>query len=68
MKINEAKRIVKRWLLENNFNNRVSGKTIDFADLTRRECIFIKIHDWVGNPIWKELKELAHNNGFCVEA
>jgi hypothetical protein len=42
--------------------------SIDFTDLARDRQVFVMVHGWKPSPLWNELKNLAHSNGFCVEA
>jgi hypothetical protein len=67
--IPDAKTIVHDFLDKHELPyTRLSGKTVDFTDLARMRKIFIRIHGWLPNPIWAELKQLAQENDFCVEA
>lgn len=66
---NDAKRIVKQWLEANGKPAyRLTARTISFSDLTRSSSIFVTVHGWHPDPSWNDLKSLAHQNGFCVEA
>lgn len=63
-----AKTIVKRWLSENGFTNRVTAKTVDFTDLARTSMVFVQVHDWKPDAKWDALKAVARVSGFRVEA
>lgn len=64
-----AKKITKKFLEENNLQyTKLTGKTVDFTDLARVRIIFVKVHGWKPDPQWAELKQLAIDNGFRVEA
>jgi len=65
---NHAKKIVKAWLEVNGFSYKLSAKTIDFIDLARGSCIFVKIHGWKPSPLWDELKKHCRKSGFCLES
>lgn len=69
MKINEAKRIIKNELDRLNLPyDKITAQTISFSDLARDSCIFVSIHGWQPNPKWSDIKKLAKDNGFVVEA
>jgi hypothetical protein len=69
MTTSQAKKIIRSFLLEHNLPfTKLTARTIGFSDLARGSSIFVKIHGWQPNPVWDELKTLAHRNGFCVEA
>jgi hypothetical protein len=64
-----AKEIIKKALKDNNLPDyKLSSKTVDFSDLARGGCIFVKIHNWVGCKEWDILKSIARDNHFCIEA
>ena len=66
--INDAKKIMKHELMTRGLAyTKLTGKTVDFSDLSRAREIFVCIHGWRPDPAWKELKEIAHNNGFFIE-
>lgn len=67
--ITEAKKLIARELHSKNIGcDRLSGRTIGFSDLARGSAIFVKIHGWKPNPVWKDLQKVAHDNGFCIES
>ena len=72
----QAKRIIKAELqLRELPFTKLTARTIDFSDLARgssilargSSIIFVCIHGWEPNPVFNELKTLAHVHGFCVE-
>jgi hypothetical protein len=64
----QAKRIIKAELqLRELPFTKLTARTIDFSDLARGSSIFVCIHGWEPNPVFNELKTLAHVHGFCVE-
>jgi hypothetical protein len=46
---------------------KLTARKVDFTDLARASCIFVKIHGWQPNPAWDELKAIAVANGFRIE-
>lgn len=65
----QAKEIIRQRLAELNLPTfHLSAKTIDFTDLARARCIFVKVHNWVPNPMYRELDLTARVNGFRIEA
>lgn len=65
----KAKGLVSAFLDEHGLQYaRLSAKTVGFADLARGEAIFVCVHGWTPSPKWSELKQLARENGFFVEA
>jgi len=68
MTIPQAKKIVKGFLDANEMPyTRLIGKTVNFVNLARCSCIFIRVHGWKPNSKWAELQSLATQNGFRVE-
>ena len=70
MTTHQAKKLVKSWL-ENNVKDttfKLTARTVDFTDLARGGCIFVKVHGWKPNPLWFNLQNIAKENGFRVEA
>jgi len=65
--MNKAKNIIKKALSDNNFSNRVTGKTVGFSDLARSTCIFVTVHGWNPNPFAGDLEKLGRENGFRVD-
>ena len=64
----QAKNIIKNELNKRELPyNKLTARTIGFSDLLRGDCIFVKIHGWNPNPQWDELKNIAKENGFCIE-
>ena len=69
MNTRQAKLIIKSKLDELKLPyDRLTARSIDFTDLARDKCIFVKIHGWKPNPAWKELETLAINNNFRIES
>ena len=65
--INEAKKIIKKALADNNLPDyKLTGKVISFMDLSREKCLFIKINGWAGNPKYSILKDVARENNFHI--
>ena len=46
---------------------KLTARTVNFTDLARASCIFVKIHGWQPNPVWVELKRIAVAHGFHIE-
>lgn len=65
---NESKKIVTQWLKENNFDYKVSARTVSFSDLGYGHRVFVKVKGWKPNPKWDGLEQLARKNGFRVES
>jgi hypothetical protein len=66
--IAQAKKIMVEALKARNLPfTKLSAKTVDFTDLARCECIFVRIHGWQPSPEWSALKAVAKANGFCIE-
>lgn len=63
----DAKRIICEQLRDHGLHNRLTARTIDFSDLARTDCIFVKIHDWDPSRIADCLETIAKANGFRVE-
>ena len=65
---NEAKRFTAKALEEyGQPAYRLSARTINFQDLARGSCVFVKVHDWAPNAIATELETIARANGFRIE-
>ena len=65
----QAKKIVKSELERRNLPfTKLTAKTIDFTDLARASCVFVKIHGWQPNPAFDEIRAVAVANGFRIEA
>ena len=65
----QAKEIIRQRLAELNLPAfRLSAKTIDFSDLARARCIFVKLHGWAPSPLYRELDLTARANDFRIEA
>lgn len=47
---------------------KVTAKTVGFTDLARDSMVFVTIHGWKPNPAMEELKKIAKENGFRVDA
>jgi translation elongation factor P/translation initiation factor 5A len=64
----QAKKIVKAELEKRNISfTKLTSRTVNFMDLTRDNCIFVKIHGWQPNPLLEEVEQVARTNGFRVE-
>lgn len=46
---------------------KLTARTIGFSDLARGSCIFVKVHGWQPGDGWTRLKDIARENGFCIE-
>ena len=46
---------------------KLTARTVDFTDLARAKCVFVKIHGWQPNPVWDDLQALAVRHGFRIE-
>lgn len=65
----QAKKIIKAELDQRGLAyTKITGRTIGFADLLRRDMIFVKIHGWKPNPAWNELQGLAIAHDFRIES
>lgn len=62
-----AKLIIREVLSKHGLDNRVTARTIGFADLARDSMIFVKVHNWEPYPIAEEVESVAKLNGFRVE-
>ena len=67
-----AKKIIGNILTERKVPfTKLTAKTIDFTDLARAKCIFVRVHGFVFNeettPLWRELRIIAGSNGFRIE-
>jgi len=67
MNTHQAKKIVREWLTSKGMDNKITARTIDFSDLARSSCVFVRIHEWKPSPLWDEIKQLTKSNGFCIE-
>ena len=67
MTSNSAKKIIKTWMEGKGMDYKLTARTIDFTDLARSSCIFVKVHGWQPDPSWDELTALAKSYGFRVE-
>ena len=69
MNANAAKKVVAEKLNSLGLPAfKLSAKSIDFTDLARANCIFVKINGWRPSPFWDDLKKTAKENGFCIES
>ena len=65
----DAKRIIEAALTARKLPfTKLTARTVGFQDLARADCIFVKIHGWTPNPVWEELKLIAKQHHFCIEA
>jgi hypothetical protein len=65
----QAKEIIRQKLIELDLPTyQLTAKTIGFADLARTSCIFVKLHGWTPNPLYRELDLIARASGFRIEA
>jgi len=64
-----AKQIVKMALESRGLPfTKLTARTVNFSDLARGRCLFVAIHGWQPNPAWDEIKQVASDAGFCIEA
>ena len=65
---NQAKKVIKDRLeqLQLPFT-KLTARTVDFTDLARATCVFVKIHGWQPSEQFDVLDKLAKANGFRVE-
>jgi len=64
-----AKQIIKKELDARGLKyDKLTAKAVDFSDLGRESCIFVKVHGWEPNPVWDELKAVAVANGFRIRS
>ena len=64
----QAKKLIANKLTELGLPAyKLSAKTINFMDLARGECIFVKMHAWQPNSLWEQLDSVARANGFRIE-
>lgn len=63
-----AKKVIAAALAERDLPfTKLTARTVDFTDLARARCVFVKIHGWQPNPAWTELRQIAVDNGFRIE-
>lgn len=46
---------------------KLTAKWVNFSDLARVRCMFVKIHGWKPNPAWRDIETFAADNGFRVD-
>lgn len=66
----KAKAITLQALSELGFDTsafQLRARTVDFMDLARGGCIFVRVIGWKPNPLWLSLRQIAKDNGFRVE-
>lgn len=64
-----AKKIMQAALEERELPyEKLTARTVNFTDLARGGCVFVKIHGWKPRPSWDHLKKVAKENGFCIES
>lgn len=69
MTTHKAKKIIKAELDKRKLPySKLTARTISFTDLAREKCIFVKIHGWEPSKEWNDLKTVAVENGFRIEA
>lgn len=61
----EAKKIIREELKD--MRNRLTARTVSFADLARDSCIFVCVHDWEPSPLAEKIRQTAKAHGFCAE-
>lgn len=67
--VNEAKRLVKQALTDRRLPfTKLTARTVEFTDLAHCRRIFVHVHGWQSNPQWEEIKAVAREHGFNVEA
>jgi hypothetical protein len=65
----QAKAIVSAFLTEHNLPfAKLTAKRVSFVNLARDTCMFVKVHGWQPDPKWNDLRAIAKEHGFCVEA
>jgi hypothetical protein len=47
---------------------KLTARTVGFQDLARADCIFVQVHGWQPSPVWDELRNVAVQHGFRIEA
>jgi len=65
-----AKSIIFKALKDlghNPFQYKLTARTIDFSDLARSACVFVRVQGWEPHPDWLLLKAEAKRHGFCIE-
>lgn len=66
---NEAKKVIKNYLDTNSLPyTRLSAKIVGFSDLARNSAVFVTVHGWQPRKEWADVKALAWQNDFSVEA
>jgi hypothetical protein len=64
-----AKKIMAAAMSERGLSfDKLTARTVGFSDLARGQAIFVKVHGWKPNPAWDELRAIAAENGFRIEA
>lgn len=68
MSPSRAKAIIKAFLDERKLPyTKLTARTIDFTDLARGTCVFVKVHGWKPSLFWNDMSRLARDNGFRIE-
>ena len=63
-----AKKIIRAELDRLGFADmKLTAKTVNFMDLARDSCVFVKVHGWKPHPAWEGIDRLAKDNGFRVD-
>jgi hypothetical protein len=64
-----AKVIVKQFLDDQQLPyTKLTARTIGFSDIARTNCLFVKIHGWQPNPLFDDIRQIAKDHSFRVEA
>jgi hypothetical protein len=64
---NKAKKIIKEALEARDLSyERLSSKVVSFSGFGYGSMRFVTIHGWKPNPVWKELEQIARENGFRI--
>lgn len=68
MTVAKAKQIIRNELDKMGLSYKLKGSTTSFQDLARDSSIVITIVGWKPDPRFKDLKKIAHENGFILDA
>ena len=64
--VHGAKKIIRAALSARGMANKLTAKSVDFADLARGACVFVTVHGWKPDPYADDLESAARDNGFRV--
>lgn len=63
-----AARLTRAALIEMGLSNKVTARTVSFADLARAKRVYVAVHDWRTDPYAvTRLYALGRENNFSVE-